>query len=328
MHNHVLKGKNIETMEKIQCLKLTAALNDEGRRLDRILRKALPDMSLSCLHRLLRTGRIRVNDGPAQASHRIHSGDSISIDADIPVHDNITKPTPEIRHTLDILYEDEGLLILNKPAGVPVHGQRSMEQMVQSYLDGRIDTSLSFRSGPLHRLDQPTSGVLVFSKSLSGAHFFSSLLQSRRVKKRYLAIVNGIITGPERWEDRLFRDRSARKTAPDDAGSQGITEITPLLTVPGFSFVRAEIQTGRTHQIRAQAAIHGHPLSGDGKYGGSHGIFFLHAYSLEIPFPAGPRSFYAPVPEDFRRRLLELFGDTITELLALDGHRLPESGAV
>jgi 23S rRNA pseudouridine955/2504/2580 synthase len=223
---------------------------------------------------------------------------------------------------------------VNKPPGIAVHGEGSLESQVRSYLAGRLPPSLSFRPGPLHRLDKPTSGLVVFSTSLEGARYFSALIREGGVKKRYLALVDGIIGEPEIWEDLLLRDGPGRKTlvvpcsGPETREAR--TRVFPLAASGAHTLILAEIDTGRTHQIRAQAGAHGHPLSGDGKYGGSpcRDGLLLHAHSLEFPLPPGdspPERIRAPVPAAFRRRIGLLFKkkiakspDSYSQDLALD----------
>ncbi|MDR2608691.1 MAG: RluA family pseudouridine synthase [Treponema sp.] len=237
---------------------------------------------------------------------------------------------------LAILYEDTGLLILNKPAGLASHGKESLETLVRGYLSPKLSPSLSFRPGPLHRLDKPSSGIIAFSVSLEGARAFSTALRERLLLKQYLAIVEGLVGDEEFWEEDLERDResgvsrihegpeqpphiSVRGRRGEDLPKKAVTRVRPLVSGRRYSLVRAEIETGRTHQIRAQAAFHGHPLAGDRKYQGRGGGFFLHAWRLlktgaaEILLPALPRSITAPLPEKFIFRIEELFPGFILE---------------
>jgi 23S rRNA pseudouridine955/2504/2580 synthase len=314
-------------------LRLITADDDDGRRLDRVLRKALPGLPLSALHRFLRKGKITVDGAPAEAAFRVRAGQLIGV-PEVPMASCRAEPdVPAAVSSLEILREGDGFLILNKPAGIAVHGPGSLDEQVRAYLAPKLPASLSFTPGPLHRLDKPSSGVIVFSTSLGGARYFSALLKGRSsgpalIRKIYLAITDGTLESGETWEDTLFRDRDRRRTcvvspvaggtAPCAKARPALTRITPVASAFGRSLIRAEIETGRTHQIRAQAAAHGRPLSGDAKYGGkpfpdkknrSSG-FFLHSWILEFPLhPAGPLvRVEAPLPEEFVRVIREIFG--------------------
>jgi 23S rRNA pseudouridine955/2504/2580 synthase len=315
---------------------LTAGADDDGRRLDRILRKALPDVPLSAIHSLLRKGRVLVDGVPAAGDLRVRSGSVIRV----PVYEGdlgapAKKQAPP-HSELNVLWENDHFLALNKPAGLAVHGPDrfssrnnppadSLETLARAYLE--LPPSLSFRSGPLHRLDKPSSGIVLFSKSLEGARAFSALLRERRVRKTYLALLEGILDRNETWEDLLARDRNQGKSfalprggaqTGEDAPKEALTRVYPLARTAaagtaGFTLARLEIATGRTHQIRAQAAAHGHPLAGDRKYGGAAqaGGFLLHAWTLELPGepPGGlPRRLEAPLPDYFSKRIAALFG--------------------
>jgi 23S rRNA pseudouridine955/2504/2580 synthase len=334
---------------------LTVRADDDKRRLDRILRKALPELPLSALHRMLRQGLVRVNGRSARGEDRIQEGAEILIDAIhlnalpgdskrayIKSHRPSAGMPPKTGTALDIRWEGAGLLILNKPAGLAVHGESpdrnsrrgtapdTLERQVRAYLAERLPESLSFKPGPLHRLDKPTSGIIVFSKSLEGARRFSALLREGKIRKRYLALLDGGLTRDEAWEDMLLRDPGTRKTRvvlpaagpqavnpANPAAKPALTTVMPLACAREggrvWTLARLEIGTGRTHQIRAQAARRGHPLSGDRKYGGlpipaAGSGFFLHAAELELP-EAVP-AIRAPLPEAFSRVLKSIFGET------------------
>ncbi|MDR0645253.1 MAG: RluA family pseudouridine synthase [Treponema sp.] len=279
---------------------LTAGVDDDGRRLDRILRKTCPNLPLSVIYRLLRKGCILVDGKRASADDRVRARSVVFIPLAAGV-DIVSEGT--VRHTahsnqsadLEIIAESDHLLALNKPSGLAVHGgEDSLASRVVEYLAGKLKSSLSFKPGPLHRLDRATSGLIVFSKSLEGARLFTALLRERALVKRYLALVEGRIDKECHWEDLLLRDHSRRKTFAAMEGKPALTRIVPLAVSSGQSLVCAEILTGRTHQIRAQAACHGHPLSGDKKYGGRfhENGFLLHAFEME--FPAASKKLFSP----------------------------------
>jgi 23S rRNA pseudouridine955/2504/2580 synthase len=353
---------------------LNAAAGDDGRRLDRILRKSLPDTPLSLIHRLLRKGRILVDGKSAAADLRIRSGQLITVPLDGKIeeennHEGHIEPSVRGHEGTQrigqngplstsasslsplVLFENAGFLVLNKPAGLAVHGDDSLETLVQAYLGPKIPPSLSFRPGPLHRLDKPTSGLIVFSASLAGAQYFSALLQSRSLAKGYLALVEGVLEKEGIWEDELVRDHDWQKTfsfinphplsASSDKECQSPyaqharTRFKPLRVKPPYTLLQLDLDTGRTHQIRAQAAAHGHPLAGDRKYGSRQsGDLLLHAWFLETPEPSVqfppenstendrntqaasphlPRRIEAPLPEKFRARVKAIFGEELSQ---------------
>jgi len=361
---------------------LTAATDDDGRRLDRILRKVLPQLPLSAIHRLLRKGAVLVNGEPTAPSRHIKTGDTITISDILGIDLSSKRPLTEaLRHgnheensnlsniqnclinkarsktnlthlvTDIILFEGAGILVLNKPAGLEVHGNGSLEEFVLSYLKPKLPPSLSFRPGPLHRLDKPSSGVIVFSTNLEGARFFSVLLRERKIKKCYLALVEGVIEKAEIWRDELIRDKGrnisfaadpgalmVESVRPSDefaqtAGKTALTRVSPLAGNDTCTLIQAEIETGRTHQIRVQASARGHSLLGDKKYRGSapsrgsavkgrgspfvhRESFLLHAWRMEFPADvqsavALPHLIEAPIPDYFRKKIDELFGEDV-----------------
>jgi 23S rRNA pseudouridine955/2504/2580 synthase len=302
------------------------ASDDDGRRLDRLLRKALPALPLSALHRLLRKKYILVDGTPAGASSRVKAGSVITIPSEAaPVSPVSPLVHPAHQPILPILWEGSGILALNKPSGLAVHGPSSLESIVRRYLAEKLPASISFRPGPIHRLDTPTSGIILFSTSLRGARYFSALIRERQVKKQYLALVDGNLEAPQHWDDRLVRDRNTAKTivTQEQDAQRAETAVFPLATTPGYSLILASIHTGRTHQIRSQAAFHGHPLVGDRKYGGSFqsGGLLLHAYTLEFPVTEDtdrlglPEILKAPPPDAFHRRINEIFGRSLAQIL-------------
>ena len=314
--------------------------DDAGRRLDRVLRKALPDHPLSLIHRLLRQGKVRLNGNPASPADRVPLGAVIQVviregsgewgvgngerDSN---YQNITReqnrssnnnpysllPTP---HSL-ILWRGAGIIVFNKPPGLATHGEDSLDTLVNAWLGDKLPPSLSFKPGPLHRLDKPTSGAVAFSETIEGARLFSRLLREHKAAKTYLAVVEGRMSGEAVWQDELARDTNAGKTfaaespgAKFTAGKHALTAVKALASDGSHTLIEARIVTGRTHQIRAQAAARGHPLAGDRKYGGhGSGGFFLHAWKLDLGgyIADFPRPLIAPLPSPFQSRISALF---------------------
>jgi 23S rRNA pseudouridine955/2504/2580 synthase len=311
-------------------LRFVAASDDDQRRLDRILRKALPELPLSALHRLFRMGKITIDGKAAAPDERIRTGQIIELPETRAefINKNSLMPaqSPEARQLSGsfikmIIYEGEGLLVLNKASGMAVHGPDSLNEQVCAYLKPKLPPSLSFKPGPLHRLDKPSSGLIVFSTSLIGAREFSTLMREQKLRKQYLAIVDGIVKKNGIWEDALARDYDEKKTYAADSlnakSREARTRVSVLASAQGRSLILAELETGITHQIRAQAALRGHPLSGDRKYGGKlrpgEKGFLLHAWKLEFKEPclSAPKQFEAPLPDYFRKAIDSLFGLSI-----------------
>jgi 23S rRNA pseudouridine955/2504/2580 synthase len=306
--------------------------DDADRRLDRVLRRALPELPLSALHRMLRRRLVLADGRPAGPADKLRAGTFITLPAYAP-YAGTGEAAPEAGGLPAVLFEGAGILVLNKPPGIAVHGGGdTLERRARAYLAGRLPPSLSFRPGPLHRLDKPTSGAIVFAARRDAAAAFSALLREGKIRKRYLAILEGRLTTGAVWEDTLVRNKTKRATLITAAGKTALTRVFPLrhaeTNKTALTLAALETGTGRTHQIRAQAAGRGHPLWGDVKYGGGRGPglrgFFLHAAEIELP-PEGldeaPRVFSAPLPETFAALARDLFAfeaDAIPKTNVLD----------
>lgn len=297
--------------------------DDTGRRLDRVLRKALPELPISAIHRLLRK-RLVFADGVAiGADARLKDGSVIVIKG-IETHEKPEGCSAEhtaksgktkISDIPPVLFEGNGIIVFNKPPGIVCHGKNSLETQVLACLEGKLPPSLSFKPGPLHRLDKNTGGIVTFSTNIDGARNFSEMLRGGLLKKTYLAILDGCLENECTWQDELVRDYSIKKTfvTKDDIKAKiAVTRVKPLAVSANNTLIAAEIETGRTHQIRSSAAFHGHPLSGDKKYGGRPPApFFLHAITLEFPDKNsfGIKKITAPPPDSFYKKIESLFGN-------------------
>ncbi len=278
-------------MNKEKYAEFTAGPNDDGKRIDRIIRQFIRRQSLSGIYKAFRKGLIRVNEKKASPESKISSGDSIFIYKSLISFTETPDAPPKTGQDSNaikqmIVYEDENLLALNKKRGELVHGEKgSLEEKVREYLIDKISPSLSFRPGPLHRLDRNTSGLIFFSKSIIGARSFSQELQNNNFEKFYIALLDGEINKKELWKDNLFRDTEKKTTSVSlNGGKNAITHIAPLFVSHGHTLALIKIETGRTHQIRSQASFHKHPLTGDKKYGGNplKNGYFLHSFTIKI----------------------------------------------
>lgn len=321
-----------------------AGRDDDGKRLDKIARRLLGTESLSPLYKAIRKGLIKVNGKKSREDSRIKEGDVISVAAVILAQESAQQKKPRAETDfphLDEVFRNGHLLVINKPYDMPVQpargGAKSLSEIVEAerLSSEKAGTSLSFRTGPLHRLDRKTTGLLAFSQDAEGARIFSEMMREHRLEKRYIGIVLGSMESAAKWTDRIERGSGAEAGgtafatvtvlgAETDGGKESITTAEPIArgTMCGkeATLVSFTIETGRTHQIRAQSAANGFPLLGDEAYGGgkikSSRDFFLHA--LEIVFHDEekkkalglPDALFAPPAPDLADAL-KLFGCVI-----------------
>ena len=295
--------------------------DDSGRRLDRIVRALCADVPLSGVYRMFRDGAVRVAGKRVDGSYRTKIGDSL----EIRLPDGTGKGTPAlIPSTADngaaeafrrmLLLETPDVAVVNKPRGMLTHGEGGVDEAARVYYADRAGASIAFVPAPLHRLDRNTSGALAVSASLRGAVAFSAALRSGAVRKTYLALLGGDMAGEEAWIDDLSRDTDAGVSRVDASGKRAEAWAEPLLRGRGYTLASIVLGTGRTHQIRAQAAARGYALAGDAKYGGRplKGGYLLHCASLSLPpLSEGDeaRLVRAPLPADAVAVIRTIFGN-------------------
>ena len=278
---------------------------NDGRRIDNFLHSELPEVPRDRLHRLLRRGEVRVDGSRARSSRRLQAGETVRIPpvASAPASKSAERPPPPGIRRIDgaILYEDDRLLVLNKPAGLAVHGGSGVSYGVIEMLRAARPASRYLEL--VHRLDRDTSGCLIVAKRRSALRTLHEALRHRTLDKRYVALLGGTLRGGgrRRVELPLQRNRLSggeRVVRVSDAGRESVTDLAAVATGSGVTLAEVFPHTGRTHQIRVHCAALGHPVAGDRKYGDrdlnlrlrSSGLkrLFLHAASIRIAGPGLP----------------------------------------
>lgn len=269
--------------------------NDAGQRLDKFLTKYLVNLPQSMLYKSLRKNCVRVNGKHVRdGSFMLNENDVLSLymsDEFFPVTD-FTAGSSDI----DIVYEDENIILINKPSGVVVHAddrgtEDTLLSRMQSYLyeKGEYDpkSEQSFAPAFCNRLDRNTSGLIIGAKNAAALRIINEKIRNREIRKFYMCIAEGEMSGSGELSAHLTRGN--KKVSVMDTETDGSKPIklkySVLKTKNNLSLLEIELETGRTHQIRAQLAAQGHPLSGDRKYGAKNsGKMFLTSYKLKFDF--------------------------------------------
>ncbi len=297
---------------------LSAAVpeNLHGLRLDQALAKLFPEYSRSRLQAWIRTNQIQVNNQYLRAKDKIASGQRIDIQAAI---EPATDWQPQAIN-LSVIYEDDCIIIVNKPVGLVVHPAAGNpdKTLVNALLYHDPTLALLPRAGIIHRLDKDTSGLLVVARNLTAHTKLIAQMQAHEVKREYIAVVNGVVTSGATIDAPIGRHPTQRTHMSVNAsGKSAITHYRINERFPAHTCINVSLQTGRTHQIRVHMTHIGHPLVGDQTYGGRLKIPLqcpenlkymlqtfkrqaLHAKKLALHHPDTGElmSWEAPIPED------------------------------
>ena len=288
-------------------------------RLDKVLVARFPEHSRSRLQSLIKDGFVRLaGQVVSKAGYPVEPGMAISVTLPPP------EPVELIPESipLDIVYEDDNVLVVNKPAGMVVHpsaghADGTLVHAALAHAPEMEGIGGELRPGIVHRLDKDTSGLILIAKNDQAMRWLQDRFRLREVEKVYLALVDGKPPTPEgRIEAAIARDPSHRKkmaVVSAERGRQAVTEYRTLEEFSAHTLLEAHPLTGRTHQIRLHMAFIGCPISGDGVYGHRKSSLdilrhFLHAarITLRLPGESGERTFEAPLPEELEAVLKDL----------------------
>ena len=303
---------------------ITVNEDSEGVRLDRFLTSVLPEHSRSQIQRLIREGQVHVVGRPAKVNQAVKAGQAISLELPEPVG---AAPLPEAL-PLSILYQDQDVIVVDKPAGMVVHpaaghASGTLVNALLHHVDDLSGIGGEKRPGIVHRLDRGTSGLMVVAKHDKAHEELSRQFHDREIEKEYLALVWGVVVAGRRIDEPIGRDPANRKkmSARARRSREAVTRIVGAEQVRILTLVQVAIHTGRTHQIRVHLSAIGHPIVGDPLYGGVRRRVpgdvravarlerpFLHAARLVFKHPRDGRrmEFTSELPADLQHVLDEL----------------------
>lgn len=291
--------------------------NDKGKRLDIYIAENFNELSRTMIKKLIESNNILVNDKSEKVSYKVQANDNISID--VPEAKETKLKAQEI--PLDIIYEDNDIIVVNKPKGMVVHpANGNPDGTLVNAILAICKNSLSgiggeLRPGIVHRLDKDTSGLIIVAKNDKAHINMSEQIKERNVKKTYIALVRGNVPEEEATINmpigRSTKDR--KKMAVTKNGKQAITHFKVLKRYSKYTLLEIKIETGRTHQIRVHMAEIGYPVVGDAVYSNGKNEFgiegqMLHAYKLEFMHPITNKhmELTSPLPQYFEEILKKL----------------------
>lgn len=280
----------------------TVADQEAGQRLDHFV-AGRAGCSHAAARRLLAEERVRLNGRRARKGGAVHAGDRVTVQGPLP-EAGLLEPAPEVGLGVEVIYVDNALVALAKPPGMPSHPLRAGEQgtlanaLVERFPECARVGADPREAGLVHRLDRDTSGLLVAAREAAAWHALRQAFREGRVRKEYLALVEGEVEAPGELDLPLVhhpRDRRRMKVArPGEPGQPARTEFAPLAGARNRTLLVVRMSTGRMHQVRVHLAHAGHPLVGDLLYGGPEplpglGGHFLHAWRIALPHPSSGR---------------------------------------
>ena len=298
-----------------------------GLRLDQALARALPQYSRARLQQWIEAGLVQVDGHTLRAKDKVLGGEQVHLTARFEADDRVTpEPLP-----LSVVYRDEALIVIDKPAGLVVHpGAGNPRHTLQNALLA-LDPELARvpRAGLVHRLDKDTSGLLVVARTLEAHARLVSMLAAREIERIYMAVCTGVMTGGGTVEAPIGRHRTQRtRMAVREDGREAITHYRIVERFRAHTLARVQLETGRTHQIRVHLAHAGYPVVGDPVYGGRRRLpagcgaglaaelsafarQALHAARLALAHPVTGRAceWESPLPEDMRGLIAALRAD-------------------
>ena len=311
---------------------------EEGQTLEKFVKKVLSEAPLSFIYKLFRKKDVKVNGHWQDKKYLISNGEEISIyitDSQLEEF----KRQVESKQVEDIsnwiIYEDENILLVNKPRGVLVQknieDSNALDEMVISYLTNKGEynpnKNLGYKPAPVHRLDRNTAGIVVFGKNIATLRYLSEALNDKSViSKRYLALVKGEISKDGEINAPLLKNSKSQRVSVSNEGKPSITKYKVVETFKGYTLLEVELLTGRTHQIRVHMAYINHQVVGDSKYGdyelnklleSKYGFKnqFLEAYQLDFHKLNNPlkylsgRSFKISLNDEFLNLIYSIKGE-------------------